>query len=296
MSYLRALLSTSEHSPRALNLTTHVISLNPAHYTVWLFRFKILCALAISLEQELEWLNGVALDNLKNYQIWHHRQLLIEHHITSDTLLEERTQLARQEVQFMDEMFDEDAKNYHVWSYRAWLVRKLGFWAGEELHNTEAWIDKDVRNNSAWSHRFFLVFNDPEYCKEGCKATERDPGIPHQVLEREIGYTKGKIGEAPQNQSPWNYLRGVLRKGGRALSDMEGFAGEFVKIGDGESEEVKSSHALELLADVWAENMECERADKALRLLGEKYDRIRRNYWEWKRGQLSDEGEGGKSA
>ena len=237
----------------------------------------------------MEWLNDVALDNLKNYQIWHHRQLLIEHYVASDSSQEQRIQLARQEVEFMDEMFHEDAKNYHVWSYRAWLVKKLGFWGEEELRNTESWIQRDVRNNSAWSHRFFLVFNDPGYCTEGCKATEVDPGIPRDIVDREMRYAMEKIGEAPQNQSPWNYLRGILRKGGRELGTVEGFAVEFARIGEGEQEEVNSSHALDLLADIWAENGERGKADTALRLLGEKYDRIRRNYWEWKREQLNEE-------
>jgi len=35
MSYLRAIMSDDEKSERALRLTEHLISLNPAHYTVW---------------------------------------------------------------------------------------------------------------------------------------------------------------------------------------------------------------------------------------------------------------------
>ena len=34
-SYLRAIMASGEKSERALNLTSHVITLNPAHYTVW---------------------------------------------------------------------------------------------------------------------------------------------------------------------------------------------------------------------------------------------------------------------
>lgn len=35
MSYLRAIMAENENSERALKLTEHIISMNPAHYTVW---------------------------------------------------------------------------------------------------------------------------------------------------------------------------------------------------------------------------------------------------------------------
>lgn len=35
MSYLRAVMAKNEMSERALELTHHIISMNPAHYTVW---------------------------------------------------------------------------------------------------------------------------------------------------------------------------------------------------------------------------------------------------------------------
>lgn len=35
MSYLRSIMAANEKSKRALDLTEHVIRMNPAHYTVW---------------------------------------------------------------------------------------------------------------------------------------------------------------------------------------------------------------------------------------------------------------------
>lgn len=35
MSYLRAVMAKDEQSERVLSLTEHIISMNPAHYTVW---------------------------------------------------------------------------------------------------------------------------------------------------------------------------------------------------------------------------------------------------------------------
>lgn len=35
MGYLRAIMAKNEFSERVLGLTEHIISMNPAHYTVW---------------------------------------------------------------------------------------------------------------------------------------------------------------------------------------------------------------------------------------------------------------------
>jgi protein farnesyltransferase/geranylgeranyltransferase type-1 subunit alpha len=35
MGYLRAVMASNEFSDRVLGLTEHIISMNPAHYTVW---------------------------------------------------------------------------------------------------------------------------------------------------------------------------------------------------------------------------------------------------------------------
>lgn len=79
MSYLRAVMAINEFSRRALDLTQDIIGMNPAHYTVWLYRAKVLTALwekeGTSTEDgvkiELEWLDGISERNLKNYQIWY---------------------------------------------------------------------------------------------------------------------------------------------------------------------------------------------------------------------------------
>jgi len=290
MGYLRAVMASKEYSPRVLDLTEHVISMNAAHYTVWLYRASTIFALSYPVDKELDWVNEIALENQKNYQIWHHRQLLIDHlypTIASDP--EALNALAVSEVAFMTAMFREDSKNYHVWTYRQYLVRKLSLFNAKELTSIESLLRQDIRNNSAWSHRFFLVFSDPSYCTPDSKATDPDPKIPDEILDREIEFSKAATFEAPQNASPWNYLRGVLKKGGRTFAALETYATEFVQIPKDEEDDVRSSHALEFLADVWGEAGKVEKADTALRLLGDKYDRIRKNYWDWRRGLLKAE-------
>ncbi|KAI0851616.1 protein prenylyltransferase [Daldinia vernicosa] len=291
MSYLRAVMAAKEYSPRCLRLTERIISLNPAHYTVWLYRLSIVQALNISIPDEIEWLNEVSLAHIKNYQIWNHRQQLMEHYYPAIvTVPSEVADLANSERQFLEKMLQLDTKNYHVWSYRQYIVRKLGMWGDAELQSIETLIHEDVRNNSAWSHRFFVVFSDPAYATPDSHATEHDPKIPDAIVDREIEYAQQKIELAPQNQSPWSYLRGVLVKGGRKLVTVRGFTEQYVRnLGDAEGEEVRSSHALDLLADIYKEAGELERADLVLRRLGDKWDRIRRGYWEYRRKLLKED-------
>jgi protein farnesyltransferase/geranylgeranyltransferase type-1 subunit alpha len=89
---------------------------------------------------------------------------------------------------------------------------------------------------------------------------------------------------APQNQSPWNYLRGLLRHAKLPASTMKDFALEFASLD--KPDEVHSSHALDLLADVYAEEVNKEQAAEALDLLAKIYDPIRANYWNYRKSLL----------
>jgi len=278
MSYLRAVMADNELSPRALSLTSDIIGLNAAHYTVWIYRSKILSAISADLTEELEWLNETALAHLKNYQIWHHRQYLLD-----------RIDKPDGEVKFVNEMLEQDGKNYHVWSYRQWLVRRFGLWEMEnvvdedgtlrsELDETMRFIEEDVRNNSAWNHRFFLVNG-----QEGSQGV-KDPN----VRKREVEFAKKAVKRAPQNQSPWNYLRGTMDRAGLGLSDLQEFCEGFASLQD--ESKVKSSHALDVLAEIYGkEKQERAKAEKAYDLLALRYDPIRANYWNFLKGRLGEQ-------
>jgi len=262
MSYLRAVMAKNEMSERVLALTEHIISMNPAHYTVWLFRAKTLFTLNADLRAEMTWLNPTALKYLKNYQIWHHRQTIVDKLDSADG-----------EQDFISAMFEADTKNYHVWSYRQWLVKRFGLWDKGELENVEEMLKKDVRNNSAWNHRYFLVFG----------RGEGDVG--ENVFNREMSYAKAAIYMAPQNQSPWNYLRGILRCAKLPVSSLKDFALEFAPTD--RPEDIMSSHALDLLAEIYAEEgNKKEEAAKVLDMLAQKYDPVRANYWNFRKAQL----------
>lgn len=184
------------------------------------------------------------------------------------------------EPDFLDEMFQKDAKNYHVWSYRQWLVRHFGLWNQRELDDVERLLRDDVRNNSAWNHRWFLVFGrEGEVDEKGGKYE-----VSEEVWIREEEFAKEAVGLAPQNESAWNYLKGLYRKKGRDLAGLEDFARQYADV---EGENVRSSHALDLLADVCAARPGGQdEARKALDLLAGKFDPIRVNYWNYKKSLL----------
>ncbi|CAI7616541.1 unnamed protein product [Penicillium bialowiezense] len=298
-AYLRAVMAANEMSERALTLTQDVISMNPAHYTVWIYRAKILFALDKDLNEELNWLNDVSLKYLKNYQIWHHRQVLLSSKAHFPTF-------PPKEADFLMEMFAQDSKNYHVWTYRHWLVRHFKLWdQPRELEDVEALLKADVRNNSAWNHRYMLRFGprgvsspDAGMVNAGDMSTAptekgRLSMVDEDVVDGELKFTQEAILRAPENRSPWWYARGVLRAAGRGLEEWQEFAAGFVSEGA-----VKSSHAVEWLADVFAENGDAE-AVRMLTLLKEEYDPIRKNYWDYrirKLGEVSDSAVGSKLA
>ncbi|KAF2671525.1 farnesyltransferas-like protein [Microthyrium microscopicum] len=261
MSYLRATMASNELSERVLALTEDIIRLNPSHYTVWLYRFRTLSALpTASLTTELTtFLNPLSLRHLKNYQIWHHRQLLVSAIGSYEG-----------EAEFLVDMFAKDAKNYHVWSYRQWLVRHFKlFHSASELAFTEQLIGEDVRNNSAWNHRWHVNFADGDGLS--------DSGL----VAKELEYAMGKIELAAQNESAWNYLRGLLAKGaGVEESKVVQFAVKYAGLDGGE---VKSTHALDLLASIYGKDpAKKESAVQALELLADKYDPIRAPYWRYR--------------
>lgn len=118
------------------------------------------------MKGEIEWLNPTALQHLKNYQIWNHRQTIVDKLNSPDG-----------EIQFIDAMLERDTKNYHVWSYRQWLVKRFGLWDKGELESLEAILKEDVRNNSAWNHRWFVVFGHDQ------EAAAKDEAIIKRELE-----------------------------------------------------------------------------------------------------------------
>jgi protein farnesyltransferase/geranylgeranyltransferase type-1 subunit alpha len=265
LGLLKALQAKEEYSERAIFLTEQVIKLNPGHYTVWQYRYHNIINLQKDIDEELDWCEGIAIDNVKNYQIWHYRRLLL-------TKQAELTGLknARREFPLMEVMLDDDSKNYHVWSYRKWAVKWSGLW-DHELDFVDKYIKKDPYNNSAWSHRYFIFF-------------DRDENIllKSEEFDKEVDYVVENIRLSPQNVSPWNYLIGIHEGLNEPLIGLKELVLSFANVIEQDGE-LKSIPALELLIKIYKSENNNELAVKGYDLLSEKYDTIRSNYWDYQK-------------
>ncbi|XP_003383939.1 PREDICTED: protein farnesyltransferase/geranylgeranyltransferase type-1 subunit alpha-like [Amphimedon queenslandica] len=254
--YLRAVIRKGEKTERVLELTMDAIECNPANYTVWHYRREVLQELKKDLKSELEFAEETVLNEPKNYQVWYHRQKLVEW--SNDP---------SRELYLTAEVFKDDSKNYHAWQHRQWTIRTYGLWSNE-LEFVDGLLKEDFRNNSAWNQRYFVIINTTGYTEE--------------VVKNEVKYVIDFIKVAPNNESAWNYLTGIL-KGGR-ISDHE----PVLKLIDSlRSQHVPSPFLLSTMIDVYEEevaNGKKESLEKAVKIceeLGSKIDPVRKRYWEY---------------
>ncbi|KAG5368133.1 Protein farnesyltransferase/geranylgeranyltransferase type-1 subunit alpha [Yarrowia sp. C11] len=290
---LRALMAKDEKSQRGLHVASAVIALNPAHYTVWAYRIDTLKSFAAdvkagaadkdeklaALQQELSWVNDIAQASPKNYQIWPHRQQLLDLFEANPELLGEELTLDG-EIELMDSLLSDDSKNHHVWSYRQWLVARFPKLINldSELATTSIMIQEDCRNNSAWNHRFFLL---------KLKNDNKQEWTSKPSFEEEVEFVTKTIDKAPQNHSPWLYIEGLYTQYKKDIKDLQELTFKYACIPSdlGEDEEplITSSHALDLLAKIYLKDQEKSKALEALDLLEEKYDPIRKGYWAYRK-------------
>ncbi|CAG8496293.1 10248_t:CDS:2 [Funneliformis mosseae] len=262
MGYFRAVAQKDERSERALDLTEQIIEHNPAHYTIWRYRQQILFFLNKNLYEELDFVDEQIKYNPKNYQLWHHRQIIVE-----------KLMDVSRELPFINNVLNDDAKNYHAWTYRQWVIKTFNLWEGE-LEFIDKYLDKDVRNNSAWNQRYFAIFFNPN------KPTD-------DFLAQEINYVIEKIKLAPNNISPWNYIKGVIAKSDKDIDILEGLCKEV------EEQKIISPHALGCLVDIHesrARNGSATDKAEGIKIcitLAEKHDTIRKNYWEYRKVTLA---------
>lgn len=260
--YFRAVVHKKEYSLRALGLTEDALRLNAANYSVWHYRRDILKELGLDLYEELNYVEEVIIDNPKNYQVWHHRRVIVE-------WLKD----AQEELAFTAKILDMDAKNYHAWQHRQWAIKAFNLW-DDELFFTDKLISQDIRNNSAWNQRFFVL---------------QHTGFTEDVIDRELHYVMNRIKIIKNNESSWNYLRGILQRNDGNLiqyPDVIQFAEDLY------AENVKSPYLLAFLLDIYEEKClsdingsDFEENEKVFweicETLETKHDTIRSKYWRY---------------
>ena len=262
MDIFRAILRSNERSERVVKLTSDLLALNAANYTVWKYRRDCLKALCCDWTLEFDYMDKFAEDNPKNYQIWYHRRAIVE-----------ESGIFGREVPFCNRVFDEDPKNYHAWAHRQWVVKSFNLYKGE-LEYTSELINNDICNNSAWNHRWFVVHNE-DGAEDGLGSRE--------TLEREVALTMEKIKIFPDNEAAWNYLRGLCRKHKSLQSMVEIQCNEL-------KDDLSAKHSPEpyvctflwsLLVDVLEERNTKESLHSALTLIEDlkNHDKVRMKYW-----------------
>ncbi|GBG34638.1 Protein farnesyltransferase/ geranylgeranyltransferase type-1 subunit alpha [Hondaea fermentalgiana] len=267
MGYFRAVLRADERSKRALALTARVIAGNAANYTAWFFRRECLKALGEDLKKELEFATNAALRSPKNYQIWYHRRAVVE--MLGD---------GSDELEFTEEILMDDSKNYHAWSHRQFALQRFDLWDGE-IAFVEKLLQMDVRNNSAWNQRWFVVKN----------TTGFDDA---EIRERELTFAWTQAKRAPNNESPFNYLRGIIRlpsfvEVSLVRNELDGLLHYVKASSEGHPNKQNPPPLLGFAVDFYGANGEPGLATELCDSLAAEHDPIRRKYWAYRREQLT---------
>ncbi|CEG47953.1 protein farnesyltransferase [Plasmopara halstedii] len=263
MDCFRGVLKLNELSERTLALTLDVIDANPANYTVWFFRRRVLEALGSDLREELQFTADMAIQYPKNYQIWHHRREIC-------SMLNDGSK----EKEFCALTIDQDSKNYHAWAHRQWAIKTFALWDGE-IEFVDKMLLEDVRNNSAWNHRWFVLSNTSNL------ATA-------EGRQQEVNYALEKIATAVHNESPWNYIRGLVR----------GHEDTFATQVKEKALQILAStpdciFAGALLVDLYEKegtDTALKSATKIIETLMNETDRVRKAYWHFRLTALEKQG------
>ncbi len=150
-------------------------------------------ALKTDLGQELEFIRQVTSESPKNYQLWQHRQLVLQRLSAPE--------IGEADLEETRDVLREDAKNIHCWQYRQWLIEFFHLDRSGELQFVDVLLKEDVYNNSAWNHRAFLL------PKEG--------DIDSSSFEWCLSHLTR---ETADNECFWNYLAHLLSSNKKSYS------------------------------------------------------------------------------
>jgi protein farnesyltransferase/geranylgeranyltransferase type-1 subunit alpha len=211
----------------------------------------------LDFKEELKWVDSITVDNQKNYQIWHHRKVLIE-----------KLNDPSHEKPLLDLIFDDEPKNFHAWCHRIWVVRRFNLYEGE-YEFIEKKLQEDIRNNSVWNYRYFLINH------------MNNNNLSEEIINSEINYALNKIVEVPNNESPYSYIRGLLKPRCKIKN--------YVKIKQTMEDIIENDkecvYAYSLLLDWYIEEKNKEKILDIIDVLV-KVDYIRKKYWLWRKENI----------
>lgn len=160
--------------------------------------------------------------------------------------------------------------------------------------NELAFIDKllsaDVRNNSAWNQRFFVL---------------KQIGLTPETMQREVHYAMNRIRLIKNNESSWNFLKGLLEYGDFSpaqFPDVETFVEELYASGN------RSPYLLAFLVDIYSEKtmriyeansyddpeIFARKVYELCDMLANHYDSIRYKYWKYVQQKFKEDKEKAK--
>lgn len=151
--------------------------------------------------EELDFIRKYTESHPKTYQLWHHRQLILE-----------KIGNSANDLDSLDSFFEfpEHQKNYHAWQYRQWILKHFQFDIYEEIFKVETLIRFDPYNNSAWNHRFFLHFCDKFSVLRNFQWWINEVEFSSSYLRMDI-----------KNSSAKNYISGLLTKARTVLPNHQ---------------------------------------------------------------------------
>lgn len=149
----------------------------------------------------------------------------------------------------------------------------------------------DVRNNSAWNQRFFVL---------------KHIGLTAELVQREIHYAMNRIRLVKNNESSWNFLKGLLEFGDFSIAqfpDVEAFSEDLYSTGN------RSPYLLAFLVDIYIEKtmhvyetnsydnpeVYSRKVYDLCDMLANHYDTIRYKYWKYVQQKFKDDKEKAKN-
>lgn len=149
-----------------------------------------------------------------------------------------------------------------------------------ELDFVDKLLKADQRNNSAWNQRFHII--------------KTFYGLDGDTIQQEISYVLEKMQIIKNNESAWNYLRGVICHNSGKLSDYP----EVQEIcerhfNSGYQEACLVSYLFDLYREKYlldkTDETYYEKAVECLNILATKCDKIRKKYWTYLKEEMRKE-------